>query len=74
MNDAALKPIDTEAPLLLPNLLPLCAEALSAAESFGEAARRAVAGLVAPGGKVDAGLLEREQFAAHGYAWLATYV
>jgi (2S)-methylsuccinyl-CoA dehydrogenase len=60
--------------LILPDLLPACAEALAAAESFGAAARRAVARLVAPGGKVDAGLLEREQFAAHGYAWLATYV
>ena len=59
---------------LLPDLLPRCAEALAAAETFAEAARRAVAALVAPGGKVDAGLLEREQFAAHGYAWLATYV
>ncbi|MGF1629025.1 MAG: acyl-CoA dehydrogenase family protein [Kiloniellaceae bacterium] len=60
--------------LILTDLLPTCAEALAAAESFGEAARRAVARLVAPGGKVEAGLLEREQFAAHGYAWLATYV
>ncbi|MEO3428282.1 acyl-CoA dehydrogenase family protein [Pelagibius sp. CAU 1746] len=60
--------------LILPNLLPLCAEALAAAESFGAAARAAVAALVAPGGKVDTALLEREQFAAHGYAWLATYV
>jgi len=60
--------------LLLPDLLLLCAEALAAAESFGAAAERAVARLVAPGGKLDAELLEREQFAAHGYAWLATYV
>ena len=60
--------------LLLPDLLPLCAEALAAAESFGAAAERAVARLVAPGGKLDSELLEREQFAAHGYAWLATYV
>ena len=60
--------------LILPDLLPTCAEALAAAESFAEAARQAVAGLVAPGGKIDAGMLEREQFAAHGYAWLATYI
>jgi (2S)-methylsuccinyl-CoA dehydrogenase len=60
--------------LLLPDLLPTCAEALAAAESFGAAAERAVARLVAPGGKLDSELLEREQFAAHGYAWLATYV
>ncbi|MPZ09277.1 MAG: acyl-CoA dehydrogenase [Kiloniellaceae bacterium] len=60
--------------LILPDLLATCAAALTAAEAFGEAARHAVARLVAPGGKVDAALLEREQFAAHGYAWLATYV
>src|SRR3546814_9848157 len=56
--------------LTLTDLLPLCAEALTAAESFGAAAQRAVARRVAPGGKVDADLLEREQFAAHGFAWL----
>ncbi len=69
--------VQAEAPsesLILPDLLPLCGEALSAAEGFEAAARHAVAALVAPGGKVEAALLEREQFAAHGYAWLATYV
>src|SRR3546814_3261409 len=60
--------------LTLTDLLPLCAEALTAAESFGAAAQRAVARRVAPGGKVDADLLEREQFAEHGFAWLSTYV
>src|SRR5690606_15298840 len=60
--------------LILPDLLPACAEVRAAAETFGAAARRAVARLVAPSGKVDVVLLEREQFAAHGYAWLATYV
>ena len=30
--------------------------------------------LVAPKGKVEPALLEREQFAAHGFAWIATYV
>ena len=63
----------SESPILS-DLLPLCADALAAAESYGAAARRAVARKVAPGGKVDATLLEQEQFAAHGYAWLATYV
>ena len=65
--------------LILPDLLATCAEALAAAETFSAAAQQAVAALVAPGGPsskggVDAQLLEREQFAAHGYAWLATYV
>ena len=74
MRDAAMKHSPAADSSLLPDLLQTCAEALAAAESFGAAAERAVARLVAPGGKVDASLLEREQFAAHGYAWLATYV
>nr|WP_322098925.1 acyl-CoA dehydrogenase family protein [Fodinicurvata sediminis] len=52
----------------------MCREALAAAESFSEAAKIALARSVAPEGKPDAALLEREQFAAHGYAWFATYV
>jgi len=74
MSSAALKDSPKTGTALLPDLLATCAEALAAAESFNAAVRSAVALLVAPGGKVDAGLLEREQFAAHGYAWLATYV
>ena len=73
MTEAAIQDHRDET-VLLQDLLARCAEALAAAETFAEAARRAVAALVAPGGKVDAALLEREQFAAHGYAWLATYV
>ena len=60
--------------LLLSDLLPACAAALMAARDYRDAARRAVTALVAPAGKLEARLLEREQFAAHGYAWVATYV
>ncbi|MBX3502141.1 MAG: acyl-CoA dehydrogenase family protein [Alphaproteobacteria bacterium] len=60
--------------LVLDRLLPLCAEAEAIAESFDIAAKNAVRKLIAPSGRVDARLLEREQFAAHGYAWIATYV
>ncbi len=59
---------------LLADPLALCREALKAAEGLKDSARRAVAGLVAPSGKVDPALLEREQFAAHGLAWFNTYV
>ncbi|WP_119461421.1 acyl-CoA dehydrogenase family protein [Rhodospirillaceae bacterium SYSU D60014] len=62
-----------ESSLLLPDLLATCGEALSAAESVTEAARATVLGLVGPSGRIDAQAFEREQFAAHGYAWLATY-
>ncbi|MDX1710431.1 MAG: acyl-CoA dehydrogenase family protein [Rhodovibrionaceae bacterium] len=80
MSQAAAHPrIDEEAAanadgLVLADLLSSCREALEAAERFGESARRAVAAKVAPDGRIDAGLLEREQTAAHGYAWLATYI
>ena len=57
----------------LPDLLSLCRDALVAAETMETQAQRAVEARVAAGGRVDTALLEREQFAAHGYAWLATY-
>ena len=55
-------------------LLPACAAALAAAEALLDAARAGVCGLVMRDGRVDAAALEREQFAAHGFAWAATYV
>ena len=50
-----------------------------AAERLEAAARQAVGRLVAPaegqmGGRADGPAMEREQYAAHGYAWLATYL
>ncbi len=60
--------------MVLDNLLGLGAEAESAADRYETVAREAVRKLIAPQGKVDAKLLEREQFAAHGFAWIATYV
>jgi (2S)-methylsuccinyl-CoA dehydrogenase len=58
----------------LPDLLHACALGVRAAESLLAEAHRAVAILVAPDTKIDPSLLERNQFAAHGYAWMATYV
>ena len=55
-------------------LLASCASLLSAAETLHAATRAAVAQLLAPGGRVDAGLVEAHQFAAHGFAWQGTYV
>jgi (2S)-methylsuccinyl-CoA dehydrogenase len=60
--------------VLLPDLLDTCARGLAAAQTYEGAARDALALRIAPGGKVDPALLEAEQFAAHGFAWLATYV
>jgi (2S)-methylsuccinyl-CoA dehydrogenase len=61
------------APLVLPDLLALTAAAVDSADRLIEAGRRGVAALVAPGGTVDADLLEQHQYAAHGLAWAATY-
>jgi len=58
---------------LLPNLLERCHVGLNAAETIVEAARRTIAARVATGAKIDAAAFDRHQFAAHGFAWLATY-
>lgn len=47
---------------------------LSEIEDLQSRATEALRGLVAPGGKVDAALLEEHQHAAHALSWLATYV
>ncbi|WP_142850141.1 acyl-CoA dehydrogenase family protein [Telmatospirillum sp. J64-1] len=60
--------------VLLADLLPLCASALGSIRKVQDAAKQGVLQLVAPQGKIDGALLEANQFAAHGYAWLATYV
>ena len=49
------------------------AAALTAVDTLFAAAKSAVRQVVAPTGKIDAALLDREQFAAHGLAWLEVY-
>jgi (2S)-methylsuccinyl-CoA dehydrogenase len=56
------------------SLIRDCGSALAAAETLLDAARTGVSGLIIRDGRVEAGALEREQFAAHGFAWAATYV
>jgi (2S)-methylsuccinyl-CoA dehydrogenase len=48
--------------------------ALAAAERYQDAVRFQLSAVLAPAGRIDPVLLEREQFAAHGYAWVATTV
>ena len=55
-------------------LLPLCGAGLSAADDFLGRARQSVRDMVLADGKIDASLIEGQQFAVHGLAWLATYV
>ncbi|MFP6758523.1 MAG: acyl-CoA dehydrogenase family protein [Alphaproteobacteria bacterium] len=59
--------------MLIDDLLPTCRAALSAADSLIATARGAVNQMVSAGGRVDAAKLDANQFAAHGYAWYATY-
>ncbi len=54
--------------------ISLLEEALGAARSYLEEARGSVAARVQAGGRTDPAALERDQFAAHGFAWTATYV
>jgi len=64
----------TAAAIRIEPLLATCRDALGAAEAYSAAARHSVAALVAPDGGIDAAALDRHQFAAHAYAWTATYV
>ncbi|HKA65369.1 MAG TPA: acyl-CoA dehydrogenase family protein [Methyloceanibacter sp.] len=55
------------------DLIPLLDSAAEAAGTLRDRCRDAVAGKVGQGGKIDGDALEREQHAAHGLAWIATY-
>jgi (2S)-methylsuccinyl-CoA dehydrogenase len=55
-------------------LLAACAGALAAADAVLRVAEARVRERVAPGGAIDPARLDREQLAAHGLAWAATYV
>ncbi len=57
-----------------PEFLVLAAKALVSAETLLAHARQAVSAKVSKDGRISPALLEREQFAAHGFAWMATYV
>lgn len=54
--------------------LPLLLEASDSVQALLAEAAAALRAKVTEGGKISAAALEREQHAAHGYAWLATYV
>ncbi|WP_170439888.1 acyl-CoA dehydrogenase family protein [Ruegeria arenilitoris] len=58
---------------VLPDLLTLTGAALPAVQSVFERARDAVREMVTAEGRVSGALVEANQTAAHGLAWLATY-
>ena len=59
---------------LLEDLLSLTEAALPAADAVLSAATGHVRATLTQEGRVSAALLEANQYAAHGFAWLATYV
>ena len=65
---------DSKSMITNDELLPLCGAGLAAADDFLGRARQSVREMVLADGKIDAGLIEGQQFAVHGLAWLATYV
>ncbi|MBM3538192.1 MAG: acyl-CoA dehydrogenase [Alphaproteobacteria bacterium] len=58
----------------LPGLLEVCRAGLAAADAYLGLARAAVGGAVVKDGRVDGARLDEHQFAAHGFAWISTYV
>jgi (2S)-methylsuccinyl-CoA dehydrogenase len=62
------------APILLPELMSVAAQAVTAAEALLAAARTRLSQRVSTGGRISNQALEADQTAAHGLAWLATYV
>ena len=63
----------TETPVLT-DLLATTSAAIAPAEAFLAHAKEVVRKRVSSDGKVKPALLEAEQTAAHGLAWVATYV
>jgi (2S)-methylsuccinyl-CoA dehydrogenase len=59
---------------VLPDLLTLTAASLDPLRDLLAKAKEAVRSQVTDNGRISAALLERNQTAAHGLAWLATYV
>ena len=61
------------APVLLDDLLTLTGAAIAPVEALTEAARTRLRTELSVDGRVSAALVEQNQTAAHGLAWLATY-
>ncbi|WP_170428762.1 acyl-CoA dehydrogenase family protein [Ruegeria arenilitoris] len=65
--------IQMTTPAILPDLLTLTRVAVPAVTEVFERARGSVRGMVTADGRVSGALIEANQTAAHGLAWLATY-
>ncbi|WP_299566461.1 acyl-CoA dehydrogenase family protein [uncultured Sulfitobacter sp.] len=65
--------LNVETPILLEDLLALTAAAVQPVEAILERATETVRTLVSSDGKISNAMVEANQTAAHGLAWLATY-
>ncbi len=63
-----------ESAVILPDLLALTSASVPPAEALLTLATDAVRSMVCVDGKVSGALIEEHQMAAHGLAWIATYV
>ncbi|MBK8906929.1 MAG: acyl-CoA/acyl-ACP dehydrogenase [Rhodospirillales bacterium] len=72
MNDTANENLADDK-LLIADLIPTCEEAYAAVQHLLVEVRKQVARRVVRDGRISADLVDQEQFAAHGYAWMATY-
>ena len=66
--------LNKDATIVLPDLLGTTAEAIAPLRALLETAKECVRGQVVVDGRVSGAKVEAEQTAAHGLAWLATYV
>ncbi|TBX28845.1 acyl-CoA dehydrogenase family protein [Nioella sediminis] len=73
-HDGAPMPTDSPEAILLPDLLTLTAAAIAPVETLLDIATTRLRGKVSHDGRVSGRKLEENQVAAHGLAWLATYV
>ena len=61
-------------PVILPDLLQTTKAAIEPVEKILDIAREKLRGLVSDNGRVSSALIEQNQTASHGLAWVATYV
>ncbi len=73
-HDGAPMPSEAQETVILPGLLDLTAAAVAPAEALLETATARVRDMVTVDGRTSAEKIEENQVAAHGLAWLATYV
>ena len=59
--------------LIIPNLISACKDSLKTVEKLVADMRESTSSRVVKNGKIDASILESEQYTVHGLAWFATY-